>query len=361
MRLPLEFRRTLTLLLDETSQGRRRRLHRLPPSMRPLAEELADLMATPHPLFGLGAVHAKPRRAGRRLLRGVLSTNLPERLLPLLDPEHWVVILTTHNAVPMPRHPLADLYMADKAILRTSPRPGIPLSFRDFTSEDDFFPVAVEKTYDVFLNACFLPLKRAHLLLDAMIVSKRAGRPLSALFVGYHWSADSEGGTSHALERSLREKIQECSLDVVTPEPCWDLRSVNVWYNQSRLAVLPSSTEAGPRVMAEAFLANVPYIGARDCRGGSIAYLSPLNGEASPPEPRALARCIWRALDRLDQYQPRRWALEHMCRRVALQRLRRCIREFGDRHSLAINLDVDATASLSWRWYHSALRAELEA
>lgn len=360
MESPRSLLRSVTPLLKEPPQERARHLRRLLPALRPPSEELLRRLTLPRPLFGLGYVHARPRLSREGISKGVLSTNRPDEVLPLLDPERWIVILTTHNAVPMPRHPLAHLYMADKAVLLLSPRPGVPLSFRDFTSESDFFPLATEKVYDVFLNACYLPLKRAHLLLDAMIFARQSGRPLSALCVGYHWGEESSGGTRRDLESSMRDKIKEFQLDVATPEPCWDVRQVNQWYNQSRLAVLPSMTEAGPRVMAEAFLADIPYLGARDCYGGSTAYISPSNGELFEPEPRSLAKAVWHTLDRLDTYEPRQWALQHMCRSVAIKRLRQALRRFSRRRGWRVNLDLDGRAALAWDWYHDALFAELD-
>ena len=305
--------------------------------------------------YGLGAVYVLPRSRNGTLERGVLSTNAPAAVYEALrEPRRWIICFAHHHAAVPPRSPYVHLYQIDPYFANQAPRPQVFVTFRDFTDPNQFHPLPdVEKKYDIFLNACWLPLKRPDLVLNAMVYSANHGRPLTCLIAAYHWGpAESSIGTSPKLEQRIRDRAVKEKLDVTFPETCWDSTVVNRWYNESRVAVLPSKSEAGPRVLPEANLAGIPYLGCSDVVGGSRAYINGRNGLLFHPRPDSLAQAIHHALDHPEQFQTRQWALENMCKPVALQRMREALRKLGIRHSMHINLDdLDGSAGTPNDWW----------
>ncbi len=311
---------------------------------------------------GLGVLYAPPLFRKGVLHRGVVSTEEPARLAESIHAPNWVIIHGQHAASPPIPHRRASLYQCDPffdyAIGR---RPKVHAICRDFVDERRYFPLDLHKPFDVVFNACWADVKRPLLFANALRYAARQGRPISCLWYGYHWSLPNGASTNGALERRVRERVAGLPVEFLPTD--WEAGENNRRFNSARIAVLTSSAEGGPRVMSEAMLAGLPYLAAADVYGGSAAYLSPANKNGAVFEPRAkaVAECIWRALDRLDSFQPRNWALENMCRAVAVERMRHALRRLETKNHWRINWrGVDHDGSLEMDWWRHVLAADLE-
>jgi glycosyltransferase involved in cell wall biosynthesis len=297
--------------------------------------------------IGNGALYAPPIIESGKVLRGVLSCDKPE-VLKYIDRDRWVVLHQDHYARIPPELTYADLYQIDRFFDdHMRGRPHVHAIVRDFTDPDVFRPLGTDKRYDVILNSAWVPLKRHELLIEGLIHAKRAGRPITALLLGYHF----EGYTSVETEMATRRLIASSGLDVDILDTDWNFETVNKRYNMCRCAVHTSSQEAGPKILPEATLAGLPYLAASDTYGGSPDYvgLAMGNGVVFDPHPQALASAIWWTLDNLEQFQPRNWALANMCKPVAEQRLRLALTDLRDRRGLEINIDgVEGTIDMDY-------------
>jgi glycosyltransferase involved in cell wall biosynthesis len=309
-------------------------------------------------ISGLGMLYAPPVQRGGLLLRGVVSAEQPESLVKWIDPTKWVILHCMHDARPPRIDEVTSLYQCDPFFADTlGSLPRVYAIPRDFTDADVYRPLGVEKQYDVVFNACWSEVKRPQLLVQALRYATDAGRPISCLWYGYHFS--SAGGTSQDLERTVR--AQAAGLPVTFLHTDFDRSENNRRYNSARIAVMTSRSEGGPRVMAEAMLAGLPYLAASDAHGGSAAYLSAANrnGCLFEPTPQGLAECIWGVLDTLSGFGPREWAQTNMCRAVAVARLRHALRELEERSGWHINWrEADHDGILIEEWWQLVLAAD---
>lgn len=293
--------------------------------------------------------------------RGVMTLELPATAVPHIRREDWVLLQCRHWAQPPVIDGNTDLYQIDPFYASAVP-PGqwVAAIPRDFANPDVFRPLPdVPKQYDVIMNACWHPIKRHELLLRALQHSAAAGRRLTALLFGYHWSSGGNQ-TSQALEERIRCMAGSLLKDQVTfADVCWDGEEINRRYNAARINVLTSRAEAGPRVMSEGMLAGLPYVCMSDVSGGSIMHVSPSNGLTAKPGIPDLCRTIWHALDHLGSFQPREWALQHMCKPVTLARLRRALESLASNRGWSINCDdLNYDGQTPGGWFDAALSAQ---
>jgi glycosyltransferase involved in cell wall biosynthesis len=275
--------------------------------------------------------------------RGVAATDRLHLLLPMIDRAKWVLLSINHGAsFPWP-HPEYDLYLTDPCYGGEGGRPQVSITPRDFTDEDVFRPLGLEKLYDIVFNACWVRVKRPELLVEALTFARDRGRPISCLWFGYHWHPEGP-----ELERGIVAEVEARGLAVDFLSTHFNREEVNRRFNLARLAVLCSYSEAGPRVMSEAMLADVPYVTTGDTRGGSPAWVCDRNGRTCAPAPEELAGAIWHVLDRASSYDPRAWALEHMCHGAAIRRLRAALADLAARKGWRVNLDDLRFRRIDW-------------
>jgi len=299
-------------------------------------------------------MYSPPRVRDGRVWRGVLTCNHRE-IVDRVVRDHWVVLHCDHWATVPPARDYVDLWQIDASwerVLKGS-RPYVLAIFRDFTDPTQFFPTATEKQYDVLFNACWAPVKRHGLFLDALDFAKRRGRPISALFCGYHWKSPNSPGTDVRFEHLTANRIAAGKLPARIVSTCWDPAEMNRRYNLCRCALLCSLSEAGPRVLAEAALADIPYITTRDTRGGSPQHVarSNRNGLTCAATPQGLAEAVWAVIDRRTEFHPREWALGNMCRPVAESRLRAALQRLALQRNWRINLEeISGTSGTPTTW-----------
>jgi glycosyltransferase involved in cell wall biosynthesis len=278
-----------------------------------------------------------------RLCRGVAATDNPEALLGEIDRDKWVLLFLAHGAGCPPDHPEIDLYLIDRSYRDQAPDPQVHATARDFVDPATFRPLATSKDYDAVFNACWIPVKRPGLMIEALAHARDRGRPISCLWFGYHWQP-----AGPEIEARVVAEARARRLPVDFEPANFDLEVVNRRYNRARVAVLCSQTEGGPRVMAEAMLAGLPYITTRDTCGGSPGFVDERNGRLADPTARSIAESIWYALDHLDSYRPRAWALENMCLPVVLGRIDRALDSLARRRGWSINRESLRFAGIDW-------------
>jgi len=314
----------------------------------------------------LGMFYSPPVIRDGDLYRGVISCISPQPLLGHLDRDKWVYTVCEHSAVLPKLHEEADLYQCDPWHLTVA---GSPIGrvdhvfaiARDFVSPDIYHPLDVEKKYDVIFNACWVHLKRHNLMLEALKWAKANGRPISCLFYGYHWHSSNGSGTDGNIEHQVRSTIEEFDLPCDVLPTAWDGEENNRRFNICRIAVLLSTSEAGPRVMPEAMLAGLPYFTSANTTGGSTRYLRPenKNGGLLSEDAETIAREIWYALDHLDDFEPRKWALSNMCKPVAVEKMQTALKSLERKKGWKINWQgVNHEGSTGPTWFDEAMKAE---
>jgi glycosyltransferase involved in cell wall biosynthesis len=294
------------------------------------------------------------------LHRGVVSAEDPVSLVSCLDADKWVIMHCRHCARPPNLNPVTQLYQCDPFFAHAlGDLPRVHAICRDFVDQEVYYPLGVEKQYDVIFNACWVDIKRPMLFVEALRYAKHAGRPISCIWYGYHWQLPSGDGTNQTLEEQIRLEASDLPVTFVPTD--WWVEENNRRFNSARVAVLTSSAEGGPRVMPEAMLAGLPYLAAADVFGGSSAYLTAdnKNGGLFATTPQAIAECIWRTLDTLGDFKPREWALANMCRTVAVARLQEALRRLERTSGFHINWqDADHDGRVPWGWWKPVIDAD---
>jgi hypothetical protein len=311
--------------------------------------------------YGLGALYSPPIRVNGEVLRGVFTSNGPG-LQQVINRDNWVVLHCDHGAFPPPAdRPDVDLFQIDKYFNEDAQRKGlrfVNVIFRDFTDENIYKPIEIEKTFDVIYNACWYSVKRHNLVLDALMHAKQAGRPISCLFYGYHWQGAGVG-TERRIEERTKRVISQFKLDAKVVSTNWDGYENNKRFNTCRVCLLCSTTEAGPRVLPEACLANLPYISTNDTVGGSVAYINERNGRLCSPTPQSIAEAVWDVLDRIDSFKPREWALENMCKQVSEVKLAEALTQLEHDKGWKINKNLGWCGSgIASNWAHQVIEAD---
>lgn len=305
---------------------------------------------------GNGILFSPPELRHGIVYRGVISVEDVQTTLPRLDRDLWVFIQCRHHVAAPPKHPLIDMYQCDRFFASYCGKIPYVLAIpRDFTDPNEYRPIPdATKSYDIIYNATWLPVKRHKLMFEALDYAKKHGRPITCLAYGYHWHSSSK-----QVEQQLKSLAVNMNIPIDFVETDWSPEENNRRYNMCRVALLCSRSEAGPRVMAEAMLAGLPYITTSDTYGGSVTYITPENGERVAASPKAIAEKIWVTLDRLDSYKPRPWALENMCRPVANARLTKALIQLSDVNQWPINIiDWDYRGGTPSGWFERALLAE---
>lgn len=292
-------------------------------------------------------LYAPPIMRDGELYRGVVATDDVAALLGGISREKWVLLWLGHGAFVPDCHADIDLYQLDPFFGDSACHPQVNVSLRELTDPTQFFPTDTEKEFDVIFNAHWDTVKRPEILLDALTYARKLGRPISCLWFGQEWPLDYQ-----VFERRMMDEVRSRDLPVTFEQTSYAPGVVNQRYNRCRTAAICSSTESGPRVLAEAMLADLPYIATRDTYGGSPAYINERNGLLCDPHGESLAEAIWFALDHYSQFQPRDWALENMCRPVGMRRLKDAVQQIAVEKKWRVNHDLTYT----WTDWNGTLR-----
>ena len=273
-------------------------------------------------------VFSKPAIIDGVFHRGFVTTDRPLTITDQLQRELWSVGIFFHTAIEPFYNPMIELYFASKTF-RNCPHPRIDITDRDLTDERVFFPIAdTEPEFDVVFNAVWMPIKRQELFFDALKWSQQEGRPVKALWFGYHYEESSK-----QRELDFKAAVEEQQLDVTFLETDFDTAEVNRRFNLAKSCVICSRSEGGPRVLAESLFADVPFIVTEDTLGGAPETIRPETGVICPPTGPGIARAIWEVCDDLDRFSPRRWAVENLTRRSTVARLQEKLREISESRS----------------------------
>ena len=310
--------------------------------------------------LGYGAMYAPPIRKNGEIYKGVLSCD-SAAVLKYLHTELWVVLHLDHHARPPPQLGYVDMYQIDPFFASgMGSRLYVHATNRDFIDPTVFKPLGLEKKYDVIFNSAWARLKRHELFIEGLVYAKQQGRPASVLMMGYH----ADGYTSQEVEGSVRHMIERHGLAVDIMDTEWDSHEVNVRYNLCRCAVHTASGEAGPKVLPEAALADLPYLVTSDTYGGCPGHVSVGNGNGLvfDPRPDAMAEAIWWALDNATKFEPRKWALANMCKPVGEERLRVALSRLAASLGCAINTEgIAGTTDMAYEGVFEAEEAILAA
>lgn len=296
-------------------------------------------------------VFAPPKVIDGTLHRGVVATDLAETVTDQLNRDLWTVVLFLHGpTVPCP-HPNIDLYLTSATFADQCPTPQLHLTARNLVRETEFFPLQLEKQYDVILNATWMSFKRHELLIDALCDAKQQGRPLRCVWFGYHWCSGWE-----KREQELKQTVMANELDVDFLPTNFDVAEINRRYNLCHTALICSSMEAGPRVMGEAMLADLPYIATRDTYGGSPELVTAECGIRCEPHGQAIAAAIWQAIDQRNTFAPREWALENLCVSAAMRDLNHSLVEIEKANDWRINREELDFPGFDWQAKQATVR-----
>ena len=119
---------------------------------------------------------------------------------------------------------------------------------------DVFKPMNLEKKYDLVFAGRLVKNKNVKMLIEAVKILRDKGRDLKCVIVG-------EG---HEIE-NLKSKVKSFKLEKNVEFLGWlpTVEDVAKVYNQSKLFVMPSLNEGGPRVCLEAMACGVPVVTTR--------------------------------------------------------------------------------------------------
>jgi len=117
-----------------------------------------------------------------------------------------------------------------------------------------FKPIDLEKKYDLVFSGRLVKNKGIHLLLEAIKKLKAQNSLLKTIIIG-------DGPLRPEIEKYIKDNNLQANIELSGWLPSIeDLAKV---YNQSKILVMPSFNEGGPRVTLEAMACKVPVITSR--------------------------------------------------------------------------------------------------
>ncbi len=307
----------------------------------------------------VGSVLREPAIEGGRIRKGVILARYASqpawgglllKRIPALRKYFWLV----ENLSSYGRHwaPDADVLMAnDVPAQREIPlRPGQRLfeyGTADFVDTDVFRPDGREKSFDAIMVACWVPLKRHDLFLDAVQALTDAGRLFRAVLFGHF----DGGATAQAEQLAYRERIvsriRTEGLPIELPGPDRDNReflgkaAVAGLINASRVGLLLSQKEGVPKFKLECMACDVPVIVCVDGNWPVRKHVNERTGLIVPPLAGAIAEAMIR-LAKGPRLSPRRYVLESTGKRIAMERLQATIDELDREAGFLVPAPLDA-------------------
>ena len=166
----------------------------------------------------------------------------------------------------------------------------------EFASPDTFYPLGLEKPYDVVYVAAAQPYKRHDILFDALA---KLPRSICALCVcGYGELGDDL--------RARAAKLGIC-VDFVGP-PGVGYAEVNRLMNLAKIGVVCGVDDGAPAILTEYMLAGLPVL-ANDALTCGLQYITPLTGRIANAERFHLG--IVDMLANVGTFRPRHTAILH--------------------------------------------------
>jgi len=175
----------------------------------------------------------------------------------------------------------------------------VPLNSGDWVDYDTFRPLpGLTKVYDLIMIADWSRNKRHDWLFRTLA---KMGRPFKVALVGTTWERRRD-----AIEREIRRYGIEDQIEIFQRVPAIE---VNRLLNLSRVNLMLSRFELANKALHEAMFADVPTIAYRSCEGLDLTFVNEQTGVLVGDE--ELADAILDVLDRIEQFSPRAWAMEH--------------------------------------------------
>lgn len=188
-----------------------------------------------------------------------------------------------------------------------------------------------EKEFDIVMNAIWASLKR-HYVLFRMLA--RAKRRYKVALIGAAW----DGRKRADVEREAREYGV---LDQVTIFESIPYSRAMEITSKSRVSVLLSLKEAGPRATAESIFCNVPVIVLKRLIGGIVKNVVPETGIlAEEPE---LESAVEHLLEQ--PLAPRKWGIDHISCLKSTERLNDVLRKHAHSEGRPWSCDIAARAN----------------
>ncbi len=166
----------------------------------------------------------------------------------------------------------------------------------EFASPETFYPLGLEKTYDVIYVAAAQPYKRHDILFEALA---RLPRSICALCVCGYGELGSE----------LRDRAAELeiTLDIIGP-PGVAIEEVNRLMNLARIGVVCGVDDGAPAILTEYMLAGLPVLANASLRCG-LQYITPLTGRTAPADEFHIV--LMEMLQGETEFRPRETAMEN--------------------------------------------------
>jgi len=264
--------------------------------------------------------------------RGVVATDNIDGLLKKVKRENWVIIQLSHYIGIPQFHKEYDLYQIDPYISKETPKPHIYAIIRDFVDENKFFPLDIEKKYDIIFVARWRYVKRHWLMLETLKYAKEQGRPIKCLCFGIIINDECK-----RIKQEVIDQVKNHDLPVDIIPQKWNRVIVNQRYNLAKAILLCSECESGPVVMSEALLCGLPCVSTIDTKGPQNNYINDLTGIIAGEKPESIAHCIWYAIDNVKEYRTREWALKNMCLSVGKLKFENAINYLIERKKYNVN------------------------
>ncbi|MEK7774268.1 MAG: glycosyltransferase [Candidatus Zixiibacteriota bacterium] len=196
----------------------------------------------------------------------------------------------------------------------------VPANFASCNWVDDrvFHPLPAEKKYDAVYVATWNPVKRHHILFEA--VSRIADPTFKAVLVGGGY-----GGTRYEIEKWIRYYGVENRVLVMEN---LSHEAINQLFSESRFSILLSLKEGGNKAIIEGMFANTPCIVLDDHISPAADWINEQTGRmvARRKLPSAM---LWMR-DNWQTFSPREWAMSHLHPRTTTAILEKTIRHISD-------------------------------
>jgi glycosyltransferase involved in cell wall biosynthesis len=216
----------------------------------------------------------------------------------------------------------------------------------DWVDPSVFRPLPGEpKRYDAVLIARWNHVKRHDRLLRVL---RELGDPtFRVALLAAHTTVDTE---REEILRMIETSGLRGQIEVFENLPAAEVNRV---LNQGKVNLLLSSQEGGNRGIYEGFFAGVPALVPRGHIGIRTEYIVPETGRLF--DVAALAGELQWFRDHWEEYEPRRWALEHIAPEVSAARLNDVLRQLALRQGEPWTVDIVAkTNQPGQRYYPNA-------
>ena len=195
-----------------------------------------------------------------------------------------------------------------------------PANFASCNWVDDrvFHPLPADKKYDAVYVATWNPVKRHHILFEA--VSRIADPTFKAVLVGGGY-----GGTRYEIEQWIRYYGVEDRIIVMEN---LSHEAINLLFGESRYSILLSLKEGGNKSIIEGMFANAPCIVLNDHLSPAADWINDQTGRMASR--RDLPSAMLWMRNNWQTFSPREWAMSNLHPRVTTAILEKTIRHISE-------------------------------